>query len=60
MCVCVCVCDLYKCTLVDTDELGRALRAPERRGTVQILIMLKSYSTSHALLFNKKVTKLLQ
>ena len=40
MCVCVCVCDLYKCTLVDTDELGRALRAPERRGTVQILISI--------------------
>ena len=40
MCVCVCVCDLYKCILVATDGLCKALGASERRGTLQILIII--------------------
>ena len=40
VCVCVCVCDLYKCIFVAINELCKALRAPERQGAVQILLLL--------------------
>ena len=40
VCVCVCVCDLCKCILAAIDELCIALRVPERRGAVQILITI--------------------
>ena len=48
VCVCVCarvcvrvfVCDLYRCILVAIDKLGKSLGAPERRGAVQILIII--------------------
>ena len=39
VCVCVCVYDLYKCIFVATDELCKALKAPERRRAVQILMI---------------------
>ena len=40
MCVCVCVCDLYKCIFVAIYELCKALRATKRQGVVQILVMM--------------------
>ena len=42
VCVCVCVWYLYKCIFVAINELCKVLRlrAPERRGTVEILILL--------------------
>ena len=49
VCVCVCVCDLYKCILVAIDELCEALRAPERWGAVQILIIISSLATRLAI-----------
>ena len=42
VCVRVCVCDLYKRILVAIDELRKALRSPERRGTVNYSLLLSS------------------
>ena len=36
----MCVCDLYKCILIAIDELCKVLRAPERWGAIQMLIIL--------------------
>ena len=54
-CARACVRDLYKCILVAIDELCKALRAPERQGAVQILIIIiiiviKSAHENHCIL----------
>ena len=45
--VCVCVCDLYKCIFVAINKLCKVLGAPERRGAVQVLIIIINIYSQH-------------